>query len=71
MNGGAEILGGTHQRLKIDMRGHVGLTGIFQGVGETVAGDGLECIAGIAAQMAVVDDQRRAFLIADAASRSS
>jgi hypothetical protein len=28
---GAEIFGGARQRLKIDMGGDVGLTGIFQG----------------------------------------
>ena len=67
----AEILGGARQRLEIDMGGDVGLAGIFQGIGEAVAGDGLKGIAGVAAQMAVVDDQRRAVLIAHAGSRSS
>ena len=67
----ADILGGAHQRLEIHMGGDVGLAGIFQRVGEAMAGDGLEGIAGIAAQMAVIDDQRRAVLVADAASRSS
>ena len=66
VHAGAEILGGARQRLKIDMGGDVGLTGIFQGIGEAVAGDGLKGIAGVAAQMAVVDDQRRAALIANA-----
>ncbi len=67
----AEILGGAHQRLEIDMRGDVGLTRILQRIGEAVAGDGLKGIAGVAAQMAVVDDQRRAILVAHPALRSS
>ena len=50
VDAGADILGGARQRLKIDMGGHVGLAGIFQGIGEAVAGDGLKGIAGVAAQ---------------------
>ena len=65
------ILGGAHQRLEIDMGGDVGLAGIFQGIGEAVAGDGLKGIAGVAAQVAIIDDQRRAILIAHPALRSS
>ena len=49
------------------MRGHVGLPGRLQGIGEAVAGDGLKGIAGVAAQMAVVDDQRSTILVAHAA----
>ena len=62
----AEIFGGARQRLEIDMGGDVGLAGIFQGIGKAVAGDGLKGVAGIAAQMAVIDDQRRAILVAHA-----
>jgi len=36
MDARAEIVGGARQRLKIDMGGDVGLTGIFQRVGEAV-----------------------------------
>ncbi len=64
MDARAEILGGPHQGLKIDMGGHVGEAGVFQRIGETVAGDGLKGIAGVAAQMTVIDDQRGAVLIA-------
>ena len=67
----AEIFGRARQRLEIDMGGDVGLAGIFQGIGEAVAGDRLKGVAGVAAQMAVIDDQRRAVLVAHAASRSS
>ena len=49
------------------MRGDVGLSRIFQGIGKTVAGDGLKGIAGVAAHVAVIDDQRRAILLAHAA----
>ena len=63
----AEILGGARQRLEIDMGGDVGLSGILQGIGKAVAGDRLKGVAGIAAQMAVIDDQRRAVLIANPA----
>ena len=65
------ILGGARQRLEIDMGGDVGLARRLQRIGEAVAGDRLEGVAGIAAQMAVVDDQRRAVLVAHAALRSS
>ena len=61
----AKILGGAHQRLEIDMGGDVGLARIFQGIGKAVAGDGLKGIASIAAQMAVIDDQRGAAVVAD------
>ena len=60
------ILGGARQRLEVDMGGDVGLARRFQGIGEAVAGDRLEGVAGIAAQMAVVDDERRAVLVAHA-----
>ena len=46
----AEIFRRPRQRLEIDMGGDVGLPGILQRVGETVTGDGLESVAGIAAQ---------------------
>ena len=64
----AGIFRAERKRLEIDMRGQVGLSRIAQRIGETVAGDCLERIAGIAAHMAVVDDQRRAALIAHAAA---
>ncbi len=66
MDARAEILRRARQRLEIDMGGDVGLARILQGVGEAVAGDGLKGVAGIAAQVAIVDDQRGAVLIADA-----
>jgi len=44
----AEILGGAHQRLKIDMAVTSARRG-FSGVGEAVAGQWLEGIAGVAA----------------------
>ena len=71
MHARAQILGGAHQRLEIDMRGDVGLAWIFQRIGEAVAGDGLKGIAGIAAHVAIVDDQRSAVLVANPAWRSS
>src|ERR1700740_1610638 len=58
----AEIFGRPHQGLEIDMSCDVSLSGIFQGIGEAVAGDGLKRIAGIAAQGTVIDDQRGAVL---------
>ena len=64
MDARADIFGGARKRLEIDMGGDVGLAGIFQRIGETVPGDGLEGVAGVAAQMAVVDDKRRAILVA-------
>ena len=60
------IFGRARQRLEIDMRGHVGLARRLQGIGEAVARDRLEGVAGVAAQMAVIDDQRRAVLVAHA-----
>ena len=60
----ADIFRRARQRLEIDMGGDVGLARIFQGIGKAVAGDGLEGVAGVAAQMAVIDDQRRAVLVA-------
>ena len=54
------------QRLEVDISGDVGPARRFQGIGEGVACDGLKGVAGIAAQMAVIDDQRRAILVAHA-----
>ena len=64
MNPRAQIFRSARERLKIDVRGDVGLAGSFQRIGIAVAGDSLECLAGVAAQMTIVDDQRRAVLIA-------
>ena len=64
MNARADIFRRARQRLEIDMGGDVGLAGILQGIGKAVAGDRLEGVAGVAAQMAVIDDQRRAVLVA-------
>ena len=71
VHAGADILGRARQRLEVDMGGDVGLARVLQGIGEAVAGDRLEGVAGIAAQMAVIDDQRRAVLVAHAAWRAS
>ncbi len=71
MNARADVFGRARQRLEIDMGGDVGLARILQGIGKAVAGDRLEGIAGVAAQMAVIDDQRRAVLVAARAWRSS
>ena len=60
MDARADVLGRPRQRLEIDMRGDVGLARVLQRIGEGVARDGLQRIAGVAADMAVVDDQRRA-----------
>ena len=64
MDARADILSRARQRLEIDMCGDVGMARILQRIGEAVPGDGLEGVAGVAAQMAVIDDQRRAVLVA-------
>src|SRR5258708_3082495 len=65
MDGGDKMRGGGEEGLESEVGGDVGLTRIFRGIGKTVRGDGLKSVAGVAAQMAVIDDQRRAILIAD------
>ena len=72
VDAGADIFRRAGQRLEIDMGGHVGLVRrFFKRIGKTVTGNGLKRIAGIAAHMAVIDDQRRAILVADAGCESS
>ena len=46
------------------MGGDVGLARMLERIGEAVAGDRLKRIAGVAAHVAVVDDQHRAALVA-------
>ena len=66
MNKRADIFGGAGQRLEVDMRRDVGLSRSVQGIGEAVTGDRLEGVAGVAAYVTIVDDQRRAVLVAHA-----
>ena len=65
MDARADILGGAGQRLKVDMGGDVGLPRELQRVGKAVSGDRLEGIAGVAAQVSIIDDECRAAVIAD------
>ena len=71
VDAGADVFGGARERLEVDMGGDVGLARRLQGIGEAVAGDRLKGVAGVAAHMAIVDDERRAVLVAHAAWRSS
>ena len=66
MDARSQVLGRAHQRLEIDVSGYVGVARTLQGVGEAVPLDRLKRVTGIAADVAIVDYQRGAVLIADA-----
>ena len=65
---GPGLAGGPRQRAEIDMGGQIGGTGIDQHAVLQVAADGLQAVAAAAAIVAVVDDQRGAAMLCDAAA---
>ncbi len=60
MNAAADTFRALRQRLKVDMRGEIGLARRPQRVGIGVPGDRLQCIAQAVFDVTVVEDQRRA-----------
>src|SRR5579859_2070163 len=60
VHAGVDVLGAARQRFEVDMSGEIGLARILQGVGEAVARNRLEGIAGVAAGMTVIDHERGA-----------